>query len=659
MSSESKVTSPTESRLDQVIATYLQALEAGEAPDRKELLARHLDLAAELSAFFADQDQFDRLAAPLRAMKPELKAGTKGTPTEPSPGTRVGYFGDYELLQEIARGGMGVVYKARQRGLNRLVALKMIRVLPTAGSAEVRRFQGEAEAAANLDHPNVVPIYEMGEYQRQHYFSMKLIEGGSLAGRLPEMVDDPRAAARLLAKVADAIQYAHERGILHRDLKPANILVDARGEPHVTDFGLAKRFGADSGLTQSGMIVGTPSYMAPEQACGRKGELTTAADVYSLGAILYEMLTGWPPFRGETPLGTLHQVAQQAPRPPHTINRSVSRDLETICLKCLEKDPQRRYASAGELAGDLRCYVDNKPIRARRPRWWRRPGHGPYRRKWGVALVVGVLLLFLLLALSAVRTRQVRAEMMAARAEQQAVEASRQSRNAVDAFLGQVAADRAKELPTDHKLLEQALWFYESLARDGKGVPELTQQTAEALRRIGAIHQRLGNPAKAEEAYRQAMALYETLTARIPGQSTFQADMARLYSSMAGQLRSNGKLAEAERYAQQALALQEKLVSGNPKSSDYRRDLAVTRQTLGALNQTKGRLAEAEQGYRTALAILEKLVAESPSVLEYQSLLADNYTHLGELCAAAGRRAEAEQLSQRALAIRQRLAALK
>jgi WD40 repeat protein len=345
--------------LDAVIAEYVQQVEAGQVPDREALLAQHPDLAERLRAFFADCDRLDRQAAELR-----LSADPNRTTDMPGPAgelPRVRYFGDYELLEGIARGGMGVVYKARQVSLNRLVALKMILKGELATPRDVARFRAEAEAAAHLDHPHIVPIYEVGEHDGQQYYAMRYIEGTSLARR-PRA--DARTEAGLLAAVARAVYHAHQHGILHRDLKPSNILVDAAGTPLVTDFGLAKRVDAEHSLTESGALVGTPRYMAPEQAAGRK-DLTVAADVYSLGVVLYERLTGQTPFTGETPLEVLRQVREAEPPRPSSLTPGLNRDLETICLKCLEKDPAKRYASAEAMAADLERWLRGEPIQAR------------------------------------------------------------------------------------------------------------------------------------------------------------------------------------------------------------------------------------------------------------------------------------------------------
>jgi WD40 repeat protein len=369
-------TSPTSERDNQVnriLAAYLEARRLGQAPVREELLRQYPDLADELRSFFADQDGFGRLADQIGPpAEPTTLSPTGGTDGGPQSGM-VRYFGDYELLEEIARGGMGVVYRARQISLQRQVALKMILAGQLASADEVARFRREAEMAANLDHPNIVPVYEVGEHNGQQFFSMKFIEGGSLATCRNDVGNHTalRCAAQLLATVARAVHHAHQRGVLHRDLKPANILLAAGGEPLVTDFGLAKQVQGSPSLTSSGAIVGTPSYMAPEQAAARK-DLTVAADVYSLGAILYELLTGRPPFRADTPLDTLLQVMDREPEPPRRLNPAIPPDLETICLKCLQKQPGKRYATAEALAEDLERWLKGEPIEARPVGEWER-----------------------------------------------------------------------------------------------------------------------------------------------------------------------------------------------------------------------------------------------------------------------------------------------
>jgi tRNA A-37 threonylcarbamoyl transferase component Bud32 len=274
-------------------------------------------------------------------------------------------FGDYELQEEIAAGGMGVVWKARQAGLNRSVALKMILAGKFAGEAQVQRFRREAEAAANLQHPNIVAIHEVGEHDGQHYYSMDYIEGRDLGALVRESGPlSPARAAECLRTIAEAVHFAHQRGTLHRDLKPQNVLMDAAGVPHITDFGLAKFIERDDDLTQTGAAMGSPSYMPPEQAAGRQDQIGPQSDVYSLGAILYELLTGRPPFRAETPMATMRQVMESDPVAPHKLNPGLPPDLDTICLKCLEKNPARRYPSARALAEDLDRFLKHEPIQA-------------------------------------------------------------------------------------------------------------------------------------------------------------------------------------------------------------------------------------------------------------------------------------------------------
>jgi serine/threonine-protein kinase len=271
----------------------------------------------------------------------------------------------YEVLEELGRGGMGLVYKARQPGLDRIVALKMILAGGHASDADLARFRAEAQAIARLQHPNIVQIYEVGELGGLPYFSLEFCSGGSLDRKVDSTPLSSREAAELVARLAGAVQEAHRKGILHRDLKPANVLLGDDSTPKITDFGLAKRLDGPTGQTASGTVLGTPSYMAPEQAAGKSREIGAAADIYGLGAILYELLTGRPPFRAATPLDTLMQVLQNEPAPPRLLNAQVERDLETICLKCLEKDPTHRYRSARILAEDLERYLAGEPISVR------------------------------------------------------------------------------------------------------------------------------------------------------------------------------------------------------------------------------------------------------------------------------------------------------
>ena len=306
----------------------------------------------------------------------------------------LGELGDYELLEEVGRGGQGVVFRARQKSLNRTVALKVISLGQWASKAHLKRFRREAEAAASLDHPSIVPIYEVGERDGSCYFSMKFVEGGQLHEVIRRRPISIRQAAKLIAKLARTVHYAHEHGILHRDIKPGNILLDAKGEPHLTDFGLARLVETESTVTRTLEVLGTPSYMAPEQAAGNR-KLSGATDVYGLGAVLYQLLTGHPPFAGGTTFETVRLVLDTEPRQPRLLNPKIGRDLSTICLKCLEKDPTRRYASALALAEDLEHWLRHEPIHAKRS------GFFTHVRKWVRRNPTSALLVASLIALAA------------------------------------------------------------------------------------------------------------------------------------------------------------------------------------------------------------------------------------------------------------------
>ena len=357
-----------------------------QRPSLEELTAAHPHLAEELRELWGAVMVVEAVAKNSKAngfTQPETPSRSD---TAPPP-----TLGDFELTEEIGRGGMGVVYRARQRSLDREVALKLILHGAQASPADQARFQTEVAAAAQLDHPHIVPIYDVGSDDGWQYFGMKLIEGHTLsqkisAGPLPE-----REAARLVMTIARAIQYAHDRGVIHRDLKPANILLDSQGEPHVTDFGLAKRTTASVSLTLTGAVLGTPAYMAPEQASGGRGNVGPLCDVYSLGAILYALLTGRPPFQGPSPVDTLLMVLEQYLLPPRLLNRQVSRDLEMIVLRCLQKPTELRYNSADELAQDLEAFLNGESILARSGRFtdvvarvFRETHHATVLENWGV-----------------------------------------------------------------------------------------------------------------------------------------------------------------------------------------------------------------------------------------------------------------------------------
>jgi serine/threonine-protein kinase len=402
---------------------YLARLQAGERPDREAFVREHPELVLALHCLEALE-----MLAPPSGLLP-LGAVPDGSqsagfqpagfqPAGPMPSgdpchagqlierSTTGQmadlpemprdFGSYELIREIGRGGMGVVYEARQKGLDRSVAVKMILASHLASADIVRRFQAEAKAAARLRHPNIVPIHEVGQFHGQHFFSMEYIGGQSLAEKLAQGSLDDLAAARLVAAVARAVEHLHQQGIIHRDLKPSNILMDAEGRPYVTDFGLAIVFAVGAERTATGVIAGTPSYMAPEQASGRRAEIGPATDVYSLGAILFELLTGKPPFKADNPLDTLLEVLGSDPPTPRSLNPHAARGLERICLKCLAKDPAGRYPSAAALADDLDRFVRGDVLHARPPTLMQRCGAWT-RRQPALASRLAVLGLFYLI----------------------------------------------------------------------------------------------------------------------------------------------------------------------------------------------------------------------------------------------------------------------
>jgi serine/threonine-protein kinase len=371
---------------------------AGTTPDFESIARRYPDLVDEVRMLWATAmvaEDFASVSAVLDSV--ERREPAPSRPPAFAPQERVG---DYEILEEIGRGGMGVVFRARQISLDRIVALKMILRGELASAADLARFRGEAESAARLHHPNITAVYEIGDHEGQPFFSMQFVEGTTLARRIAEGPLPAREAAQLLLPICRAIAEAHRNGLLHRDLKPSNILIDRKGHPFVSDFGLAKRVTSDkpdgdehtrSLLTHSGAIVGTPGYMAPEQAAGNRGDVGRATDVYGLGALLYATLTGRAPFQSASPVDTVLQVLEQDPLPPRLLNPAADADLEMIALRCLQKPAELRYATADELADDLERFLANEPIAARSSRFdqvltraFRETHHAVVLENWGV-----------------------------------------------------------------------------------------------------------------------------------------------------------------------------------------------------------------------------------------------------------------------------------
>lgn len=390
---------------EDLLAELVDALSEARGSAALALLERqvaaHPRLAGQLRELFATMSMAEAVAEESTILERQDRprpgpASSQPLPVEPGgfvPGVTPlpASFDDYELLEELGRGGMGVVYRARQKSLGRTVAVKMLLRRDLATAADLSRFQSEAEAAARLDHPGIVSIFEVGECGGHPFYSMRFIEGTTLAKRLAAGPVPPREAAVILVQVAEAVDAAHRRGVLHRDLKPSNILIDSSGTPHVSDFGLAKRVEADQDVTHTGAILGTPCYMSPEQAAGSRGDVGPTSDVWSLGTILYQTLTGRPPFQAANPMDTLLAVLESDPPVPRSLDPAVDRDLELIALKSLQKPQELRYASAAALAGDLRAFLAGEPVAARRgglseivARLFRETHHATVLENWGL-----------------------------------------------------------------------------------------------------------------------------------------------------------------------------------------------------------------------------------------------------------------------------------
>jgi tetratricopeptide (TPR) repeat protein/tRNA A-37 threonylcarbamoyl transferase component Bud32 len=580
----------------------------------------------------------------------------------------------YDILQELGRGGMGVVYKARHQKLGHEVALKMVLAGGLASTEDLARFQLEAAAVARLNHPGIVHIHEFGDYEGKPFFSLEYVAGGSLARKLKAGALPAPTTAALVQKLATAIAHAHEHGIIHRDLKPANVLLTLQGEPKITDFGLAKDLQHDAGLSGTGQVMGTPSYMAPEQAEGRVHEIGPATDVYALGVILYQCLAGKVPFKGTTLHETLKLVVTQEPEKPRRLQAEVPRDLETICLRCLEKEPRQRYATASDLADELGRFLRGEPVAARPvgrlERGWRWCRRNPAVASLLTAVAASLLLgagVAMAFAIQANRraaeatTERDRANEERARAEAhetQAIDAVKKFR---DAVAGEPELKNTPQLERLRKrLLKEPLAFFhelrDRLQADADTRPESLARLAQASYDLGQLTSEIGNQQDALSAYRDALSIRQKLADANPSDTDLQVYLGCTQHEMGALLEANGKSAEALQAYQSALAILQKLANAQPADPMHQKNLANCHNSIGVQLHTIGKPAEAQKAWESALAILQKLADANPSDTDLQSRVATTHLRIGTALSDTAKQSEALRAMQSALVILQKMA---
>jgi serine/threonine-protein kinase len=647
-----------EDKLDAIVADYLRSVREGSAPSRTELLARYPEFAEELDSFLADREELERLARPIRQ-----------TIAPPVGFTLPHEFGPYRLEAELGRGGMGIVYRAQERRVQREVAVKVLQQGPLASEEDRLRLRLEAEAIARMGyHPHIVPLLDVGSEQGYSYLAMQFIHGPNLAQIKQRYLGRHRAIAELVATLADTIQHAHRHGIAHRDLKPSNVLLSVPvGEhtdlpledyrPVVSDFGLARLLANSTSdrLTLSGAVLGTPAYMAPEQARGE--EATLSVDVYGLGAILYDLLAGRPPYLG-APLEVLRKVSDEEPVPPRELNPGVPRDLETICLKCLRKDPAQRYASARELAEDLRRYLAGEPVLARPVglfgRAWRWMGRQPL----AAGLLVALFVVFCC-GLSGATVLWLRAEANFQRAEREAREADTQfalARTVVRDFCLRYAeeAEQAGGLqPATRELLERALSYYALFLQRHADDPALREELASIHELIGKVHLALGDRAKAAAAFQAARELFAQFHSNHPDDPRWMRRVVAMTTNL-GTLQLNTQ--ETLVYFEESLSLSEHFLSKQPGDQDLLEGKAHALANLGALWEKRGDRAQARACYEAGRDLLRELKVAQPN---RESVLRDLAFALTNLAALRSHERDGQSDSlkalEEALQIRERL----
>jgi len=555
--------------------------------------------------------------------------------TEPvAPLTNGEAFGDYEIVDVLGRGGMGVVYRAYHRKTSRSVALKMILRGVSESEEAIARFRNEAKSAAQLNHPNIVPVYDVGEFNGQHYFSMALVDGESLSERLASRPLAGREAAVLLKTIADAIETAHQAGIIHRDLKPSNILIDGDGLPKVTDFGLARRTESSSGLTVTGQLMGTPSYMSPEQACGDSACVDARSDIYALGAILYTTLTGRPPFQAASVVETVRQVLDEDPVEPRVLNSDIERDLETICLKCLSKDPLQRYATAQDLSDELSRFLDGHAIHARPlnrvMRFWRLCRRKP---------LVSTLTAGFMASLIAGTVVSLHFAMLARERADMAERQQHLALSSLEAVIDTVQ-HKLREVPQARDLRREiligALEKLELASGEFRQQRRADRNTAIALVDLGRLHVELGDEQglnaedKAAQNLEAAARIFDELIADDGKDADLLNDKCFALAELGNFWLDTGQFAAATSPLKRAVAIRRRLIRTRPDNQRYRVRLAEDLNAWGDLLTATKQFEKALPSFEEANSILENLSQVDPESFEIHDLKQATLRRLGD-----------------------------